>query len=63
LIVGRLVPAFGSLSRRKFDDHGAGVLPLTFKLGQLAAASDELAAERCDCAGNLLSMFGNIASS
>jgi len=39
------------------------VLPLTFKLGQLAAASDELAAERCDCAGNLLSMFGNIASS
>ena len=57
LVFGRSIPAFSGLSRRKFDDHGAGMLPLTFKHRQLATTSDKLTSERSERADNVLSIF------
>src|SRR5438128_2437703 len=57
LVVGRLVPGLRSLSRRKLDNHGAGVLPLPFKHGQLAAARDKLSAKCLERGNDLFAVF------
>src|SRR5262245_22530581 len=54
LVVGRFVPALGSVARWKLDDHRAWVLPLTLEHGQLAAARDETAAKRFERGNNVL---------
>ena len=57
LVFGRSIPAFSGPSRRKFDDHGAGMLPLAFRHRQLATTSDKLTSERSERADNVISIF------
>src|SRR5262245_61476788 len=57
LVLGRFIPSFSRISCWKFNNHGAGMLPLTFKHGQLPPARDKATAERFDRGNNLLAIF------
>jgi hypothetical protein len=57
LVVGRPVPTFSGLSRRKLNDDGARMLPMAFQHRQVAATSYELTAEGSERARDELAIF------